>query len=73
MSTKKHKIKVLLCFGQTHLLVRSQCSEQRNDIALDVIQLQHFGKLAQLRRSGTADHRSIVRAKVTKVPKKEIN
>lgn len=43
-----------------HLLVRGQVGEHGDDLALDVVQLQHLGELPQLRGCGPPHHGGVI-------------
>lgn len=51
-----------------YLLIRGQRCKERNDVTLNIIQLQNLGELAELRGSSTTHHRSVIRAKSAEVP-----
>ena len=46
--------------GSTHLLVRGQVGKHGDDLTLDVVQLQHLGKLPQLGGCGPPHHGGVI-------------
>ena len=50
----------VLCCVVAYLLVGGQGSEERDDVRLDIVQLQDLGKLSQLGGGGTAHHGRVV-------------